>query len=115
MGKLIQIACGVVYANDGTEVSIPSSPRIDETRSIIESAEGKVIVFVPYVSSVNMVAKELSADFSVEVIHGGVKKAERDRIFRAFQSSKRPKSISRTTCGYVSRLNSNSREYNYLV
>ena len=91
MGKLIQIACGVVYANDGTEVSIPSSPRIDETRSIIESAEGKVIVFVPYVSSVNMVAKELSADFSVEVIHGSVKKAERDRIFRAFQSAKNPK------------------------
>ena len=88
---MIQIACGVVYANDGTEVSIPSSPRIDETRSIIESAEGKVIVFVPYVSSVNMVAKELSADFSVEVIHGRVKKAERDKIFRAFQSTKNPK------------------------
>ena len=91
MGKLIQIACGVVYANDGTEVSIPSSPRIDETRSIIESAEGKVIVFVPYVSSVNMVAEELKADFNVEVIHGRVKKAERDRIFRAFQSAKDPK------------------------
>ena len=87
MGKLIQIACGVVYSNDGTEVSLPTSPRIDETRSIIESAEGKVIVFVPYVSSVNMVAEELSADFTVEVIHGRVKKSERDRIFKAFQSS----------------------------
>ena len=91
MGKLIQIACGVVYANDGTEVSIPSSPRIDETRSIVQSAEGKVIVFVPYVSSVNMVAEELSTDFSVEVIHGRVKKTERDRIFKAFQTKKDPK------------------------
>lgn len=88
MGKLVQIACGVVYANDGTEVTIPSSPRIEETRNIINQAEGKVIIFVPYVSSVNRVAEELRKDFSVEVIHGGVKKAERDRIFGAFQKGK---------------------------
>jgi SNF2 family DNA or RNA helicase len=43
------------------------------------------------VSSVNMVAKELSKDFTVEIIHGGVKKDERDRIFAAFQKAKDPK------------------------
>jgi len=93
MGKLVQIACGVVYDNNRTEVVIPSQPRTDEVRSIVQSAEGKVIVFVPYVSSVNMVAKELSKDFTVEVIHGGVKKDERDRIFGAFQKGKEPKVI----------------------
>ncbi|MDB4725778.1 SNF2-related protein, partial [Akkermansiaceae bacterium] len=46
MGKLVQIACGVVYAPDGTEVTIPATPRIEETRSICHSAQGKVIVFV---------------------------------------------------------------------
>lgn len=91
MGKLVQIACGVVYASDGTEVTIPATPRVEETRSICHSAQGKVIVFVPYVSSVNMVADELRKDFSVEVIHGGVKKDERDRIFAAFQKAKDPK------------------------
>lgn len=91
MAKLVQIACGVVYANDGSEVTIPSNPRIDEVRDIINEAEGKVIVFVPFVSSVNMVAEELGKDFTVEVIHGGVKKDERDRIFGAFQKSKEPK------------------------
>lgn len=91
MGKLVQIACGVVYANDGTEVTIPANPRVEETREIVRQAEGKVIVFVPYVSSVNMVAKELSKDFSVEIIHGGVKKDERDRIFAAFQKGKEPR------------------------
>lgn len=91
MGKLVQIACGVVYNTDKEEVTIPSTPRIDETREIVRQAEGKVIVFVPYVSSVNMVARELGKDFSVEVIHGGVKKDERDRIFGAFQKSKDPK------------------------
>ena len=93
MGKLVQIACGVVYSNDKTELTIPSSPRIEETREIVRQAEGKVIVFVPYVSSVNMVADELRKDFTVEVIHGGVKKEERDRIFGAFQKSKEPRVI----------------------
>ena len=93
MAKLVQIACGVVYANDGTEVTIPSNPRVEETREIVQQAEGKVIVFVPFVSSVKMVAEELAKDFSVEVIHGGVKKQERDRIFGAFQKSKEPKVI----------------------
>jgi len=88
MAKLVQIACGVAYADDGTEVTIPSKPRLDETREIVRQAEGKVIVFVPFVSSVNMVAEELSKDFTVEVIHGGVKKSERDRIFGAFQKGK---------------------------
>lgn len=93
MAKLIQIACGVVYTNDKEEVTIPSTPRIEETREIVRAAEGKVIVFVPFVSSVNMVAEELSKDFTVEVIHGGVKKDERDRIFGSFQKGKDPKVI----------------------
>jgi SNF2 family DNA or RNA helicase len=88
MAKLIQIACGVVYADDGSEVTIPSNPRIKETKDIITAAEGKVIVFVPYVSSVKMVAKELSKHFTVEVIYGGVKKNDRDRIFGDFQKGK---------------------------
>jgi SNF2 family DNA or RNA helicase len=88
MGKLVQIACGVVYSNDKEELTIPSTPRIEETRDIVRQAEGKVIVFVPYVSSVNMVAQELAKDFTVEVIHGGVNKNERDRIFGAFQKGR---------------------------
>ena len=91
MGKLVQIACGAVYTNSGDAVTIPATPRIDETRSIIESAEGKVIVFVPYISSVHMVADELRKDFSVEVIYGNVSKTERDRIFKSFQSGTDPK------------------------
>lgn len=91
MNKLVQIACGVAYANDGTEVTIPSGPRLDEVTDIISQAQGKVIVFVPFVSSVNMVARHLSQYYTVEVIHGGVNKNERDRIFGAFQKGKDPK------------------------
>ena len=91
MSKLVQIACGVAYDENGGEVHINARPRVEETRNIISQAEGKVIVFVPFVSSVNMVAKELSKDFTVEKIYGGVKKDERDRIFAAFQKGTDPK------------------------
>lgn len=93
MSKLIQIACGVAYTTDGEEVTIPPTPRLKAVKEIIEDAEGKVIVFVPFVSSVRMVADYLSNDFSVGVIHGGVKKSERDAIFGAFQRGKNPKVI----------------------
>ena len=46
-------------------------------------------MFVPYVSSVKMVADELRKDFTVETIYGRVKKSERDRIFGEFQRGKR--------------------------
>lgn len=105
MGKLVQIACGVVYGNNGEEINIPATPRVSEVKSVIEQAEGKVIVFVPYVSAVEGLAKELAewkglngkpqtgrpTGGAVEVIHGGVKKAERDRIFQAFQQATNPR------------------------
>lgn len=46
LSKLLQICCGVAYSKDG-DVDIPSGPRIQLVREIIEEAEAKVIVFVP--------------------------------------------------------------------
>lgn len=87
--KLLQIMCGTAYTADG-EVTIPSKHRIDLVREIIEEAGAKVIVFVPFTGALNAVAEELAKDFTVEMIHGGVSKTERDRIFSAFQKSPDP-------------------------
>ena len=85
-GKLVQIACGVAYGTDGEEVTIPAMPRLRVVQEIVESTDHKVIVFVPFVSAVNHVAAVLRQEgHTVECIHGGVSKNERDRIFRAFQ------------------------------
>jgi len=91
MSKLVQIACGVIYDNDGNEARLPAKGRVQEVIDIVNNSEGKVIVFVPFVSSVHMVAEELSQHFSVEIIHGGVNKNERDRIFGSFQKTKDPR------------------------
>lgn len=82
--------CGAAYTEDGT-VEIPAGPRIELVREIIEEAEGKVIVFVPLRGALDMVAKELSKHYSVAVVHGGVSKTDRDRIFGDFQKARDPR------------------------
>lgn len=94
ISKLLQIVCGVAYSNDGEEISIPSAGRLRAVLELVEEAAGKVIIFVPFVSAVNKVVNYLtSKHVSVECIHGGVSKAERDRIFKAFQSRPEPRVI----------------------
>lgn len=91
MGKLLQIACGIILDADGNEVVLSNKPRIDAVVDIIEGAATKVIVFVPFVASVRMVAEQLRArGYTVGVIYGDVSKGERDQIFSAFQRAKDP-------------------------
>lgn len=86
VGKLLQICCGVAYGTEKEEVVIPAKPRLDVLKEIIDEAEGKVIVFIPLTAALQNVAETLrEAGVTVEVVHGGVGKAERDRIFRDFQ------------------------------
>ena len=89
--KLIQIACGVAYGTGGEEVVIPSKPRMDVLKEIIEESEGKVIVFVPLTGALESVASELRKDWAVETVHGGTSKSERDRIFGEFQRGLDPR------------------------
>jgi len=89
--KLIQICCGVAYGTDGTSVVIPSKPRMDVLKEIIEESEGKVIVFVPLTGALESVAAKLRKDLSVEVVHGDTSKNERDQIFSNFQRSADPR------------------------
>lgn len=90
--KLIQIACGVVYGGDGERLSIDAVPRLELVREICEEAGTKVLVYVPFVAVIDKVADYLRTNgFSVEIIHGGVSKTERDRIFRDFQKTDNPK------------------------
>ena len=89
--KLIQIGCGVAYGTDGTSVVIPSGPRIELLKEIIEESDGKVIVFVPLTGALEMVAAEVSKVASVEIVHGETSKNDRDRIFSDFQKQTDPR------------------------
>ena len=85
--KLVQIACGVDYGNNGEHITIPSQPRVDVLREIIEESEGKVLVFVPLTGVLEHLVSELSKEWDVAGIHGGTSKAERDQIFVTFQNT----------------------------
>lgn len=89
--KLVQIGTGVVYNSDGEDVLIPSGPRIDVVKEIIDEAAGKTIVFVPFRGSLRHVAEELAKDFTVESIDGSTPKTKRDDIFDWFQNAPNPR------------------------
>jgi SNF2 family DNA or RNA helicase len=92
VSKLVQIACGVAYNSNSEEVTIDAKPRLDLVKEVIEEAGTKTIVFVPFVSSVGLVTEYLrSHGISVECIHGGVSKHERDTILSSFQKLSDPK------------------------
>lgn len=90
-GKLVQIACGVVYDKNGIERAMEAGPRVTEVKNIIEEAGHKVIVFVPYTAPLKMLAAELSKTYTVASVHGEVSKAERDKIFSDFQKLPNPR------------------------
>lgn len=91
MSKLLQIATGVAYGDDG-DVTIPAQPRLDVLTEIIEEASTKVIVFVPFRSALQHVAEHVEkSGFTVGVVHGGVSKSDRDTLFGNFQKASHPR------------------------
>lgn len=88
--KLVQIACGVAYDDEGRNVEIDCTPRLNVVREIIEEAGEKVIVFVPLTGTLHMLNKELEKHFTVGVVNGAVSAAQRNQIFHDFQHSKNP-------------------------
>lgn len=87
LGKLLQIACGVAYSTTGEELCFGSPARIEVLQELIDSAAGKVIVYVPYVSAVRYVAESLrAAGYGVGVVYGEVSAKQRDKVFAAFKT-----------------------------
>lgn len=88
--KLVQIACGVAYGDDGQHIGLDCAPRVNLVKEVIEEAGEKVIVFVPLTGTLHMLEKELSKHWSVNVVNGEVSANERNRIFQGFQHEKDP-------------------------
>lgn len=88
MQKLVQIACGVVYDDEKDPVEVGGEKRVALVKEVIEEAGGKVIVFAPFTSAINMLNRELSKNFKCAVVHGSVSATERNKIFTEFQHGK---------------------------
>jgi SNF2 family DNA or RNA helicase len=88
--KLIQICCGVAYGDDGQNIQVDCTPRINLVKEIIEEAGEKVIVFVPLTGTLHMLEKELGKHWDVGVVNGEVSSHKRNQIFHGFQHNKNP-------------------------
>jgi SNF2 family DNA or RNA helicase len=89
--KLVQIACGVAYGDDGQNIEIDCSPRINLVKEVIEEAGEKVILFVPLTGTLHMLEKELSKHWTVAVVNGEVSSGKRNKIFDDFQKQSDPR------------------------
>jgi SNF2 family DNA or RNA helicase len=88
--KLVQISCGVAYGDDGRNIEIDCSPRVNAVKEVIEETGQKVILFVPLTGTLHMLEKELSKRWTVGVVNGAVSSSKRNEIFHNFQHAKDP-------------------------
>jgi SNF2 family DNA or RNA helicase len=88
--KLVQIACGVAYGDDGQNILIDCTPRVNLVKEVIEEAGEKVILFVPLTGTLHMLEKEIGKHWSVGVVNGEVSATQRNKIFHDFQHEKNP-------------------------
>jgi SNF2 family DNA or RNA helicase len=91
MMKLVQIACGVAYGEDGNDIELDCSPRVQAVREVVEEAGGKVILFVPLTGTLKMLERELSKQWTVATVNGAVSSNARDQIFYNFQHANDPR------------------------
>lgn len=93
MQKLLQVASGTVYADNGEVIQFDMGNRFAELVDIIDQSEHKVLVFVPFRHSLDMLEEGLLVKYpgSVECIHGGVPGSRRAEIIKRFQTEDSPR------------------------
>lgn len=88
--KLVQIAAGAVYeSKSGEPMLIPATGRLDECKEIIAASNNKVIIYVPFVASLQYLRDELAKHWATEMVYGETPVSERVRIFTDFQHGSR--------------------------
>ena len=88
--RLVQTASGVVYDVTGEHLEVDCAPRLAALEEIIEEANTKVIVFVPFVGNIEFLEKALSSKYSVATVYGGTPGGARSEIFKRFQDTPDP-------------------------
>ena len=92
MNKLLQISAGAVYTDDGDTLEFDISSRYNVLLEVIAESSKKVLVFVPFKSTIRMLTDRLRADgLSTDVISGDVKAGDRTDIFKRFQTEADPR------------------------
>ena len=85
LGKMLQVVLGGVYGESGKMIQVDAKPRYNELMDILDTLDGKAIIFSTYKESVRQLQEVVGAKYKIGVVHGDVNSSARDEIFAAFQ------------------------------
>lgn len=92
LSKLLQVAGGAVYSDTKEVIEFDVKPRLSALLEVLEETENKVLIFVPFTHTIEMLSKFLT-DNSItnEIINGSVSGAARTAIVNKFQTNPDPR------------------------
>ena len=91
LNKLLQISGGAVYTDTGEVVEFDVSNRLAIVKEVIEESSHKVLVFVPFTHTIELLKEYLEKHgISCDVINGKVPVNRRSEIVQEFQTKKNP-------------------------
>jgi len=92
LSKLLQLSGGAIYTDTKEVVEFDASPRFNALMEVLDETEHKVIVFVPYTHTIEIVSNYLSKQgVTNEVINGAVSASARSDIINRFQTQTNPR------------------------
>lgn len=92
LNKLLQLSGGAVYTDTGEVIEFDVNSRLQALMEVIDETEHKVIVFVPYRHTIELVTRYLvKENVTCEIINGEVSASDRGDIFKRFQENEHPR------------------------
>ena len=91
LNKLLQISGGAVYTDTGEVLEFDVSNRLNVVLEVIEEASHKVLVFVPFTHTIELLRDRIEkAGITCGVINGQVSVNKRSELVDRFQTAKDP-------------------------
>lgn len=91
LNKLLQISGGAVYTDDGEVIEFDVSNRLKIVKEAIDESSNKVLVFVPFTHTIELLNDFLKKNkISCDIISGKVSVNKRNQIIKDFQEKDDP-------------------------
>ena len=92
LNKLLQISGGAVYTDKREVVEFDIRPRLTALEEVVAETLNKVVVFVPFIHTIDVVSKFLSNNgVTSEIIQGSVSPGQRSETIKRFQEQTDPR------------------------
>ena len=92
LNKLLQISTGALYTDEGDTIQFDIKNRYQVLKEVIDESSQKVLVFVPFRHTIDLLSEKLQQDnVTSEIIRGDVSAPNRTEIFQRFQSDRDPR------------------------